>query len=293
MLYPGDSEDVSLLKLPEATHNMIIRFVNSTDSFKAVEPHANYPSFYQPVANDIVASLYIEALLVDASMCHFIGVSAAALHHDDEQNISHEKVEFLFEFANSDEFKNSGLTKSSKELIKYVISKLKRKTPYISFLSIFTIASIECPEVERVEDYFESYFSDYCKLWCIFQRWYYQRHGRVLTNKHCSQDAVMDLFDRNKYQGQISPEAAQSEIQKILLKKVISSKTLGGEGLYVFIILKNVPNLGVHRRTCESLFAGQIHQSIWTIKPWDELEKFAPIKEFIEVVPFILETTSE
>lgn len=294
MLYPENKSDVNLLKLPEATHNMIIRFDSSADQFMAVEPHVYTPSFYQPVANDIIASLYIEALLVDASMCHFIGVSSAALHHDDEQNISHEKVQFLFDFVNSNEIDNSDLDADGKALIKYVVNKLTPNTPYISFLSIFTIASIEYFKKERIEEAaFESYFSNYCKLWCRFQRWYYQKHGRILSKENCSQDVILNLFDRNKYQGQISPEAAQAEIQNKLAGKRTSSKILGSEGLYAFIILKNVPNSREHQATCKSLFSGQLHQSIWAIKPWDELVCFVPIKEFIEVVPLILDKASE
>lgn len=293
MLYPGEKNDVEDIKLPEATHNMIIRFDSSVAPFVAVESHAHSPSFYQPVVNDIIASLYIEALLVDASMCHFIGVSAAASHHDDEQNISSEKVKFLFDLVNSGKIDKSDLADEVKILIRYTVRKLAPDTPYVSFFSIFTIASMECKMTDNIEKNFEFYFSDYCKLWCMFQRWYFQNHGRVFSKKNCSIETIMDLFNRNKYQGQISPEAAQTEIKDILTGEIVSSPTLGGEGRYAFILLRNIPALRTLRKVCDSLFSGQIHQSKWTIKPWCEIEKFTPIREYIEIVPFILDATDE
>lgn len=288
MLYPGAESDVENLKLPEATHNMIIRFDKSAEAFSPVVPHANTPNFYQLVASDKIASLYIEALLVDASMCHFIGISDAAMHHDEKQNISHDKVEFLLEYVNSRTFENDGYSDQGANLIKYATRKLSAYVPYISFLSIFTIASLES---NKEIDSIKQFFKDYCILWQAFQRWYYVKHQRMLSKNSCSVDAIKQLFDRNKYNGQISFEAAQTQIQSILNAEIVDEATtvLGSRNRYAFVILKSIPNTNRQKAILDSLFKGQIHQATWVIVSWNKLKDFAMVNEFIEIIPFMTE----
>lgn len=138
MVYSDDTTDLKDLKLDAATHTMIIRFDNTSNAqFMATEPHENYPIFYQNCCSTTVAIRYIEALLIDSCMCHYMAVSDAAMHHDEKQRISSEKVQFIKELVNDTNF--NCFNEEVKSLIKYVAGKFKDNTPYISFFSIFTI----------------------------------------------------------------------------------------------------------------------------------------------------------
>jgi len=289
MLYPGSEGEVDPLKLPEATHNMNIRFDKDAKSFTPVTPHVNTPNFYQLVPSAKTASLYIEALLVDASMCHFMGISDAAMHHDEKQGISHDKVKFLLEYVYSDLFEKAGFSSQGATLIRHVTKKLTENVPYVSFLSIFTIASLDL-NTEKVS--FDVSFQDYCILWLAFQRWYYKKHQRMFSESNCSLGAIKALFDRNKFNGQISFDIAHKKIHDLItgtqnVKEVTS--VLGYQKRYAFVILKNVPNANKHLKILDALFNGQIHQATWTIISWIDLKQFTLVRDFIEIIPFMIE----
>lgn len=295
LLYPGNREDIADLKINEATHNMIIQFRESKNKFRATEPHGNFPIFYQMCDSEDTAILYIESLLVDACMCHYIGVSDAALHHDDKQNISKEKVEFLVEICNQDSL---NLTGEAKELIKYVCSQIDvATTPYISFLSIFTIASadiksLDDEEIKTLDDDIMFYYNDYFKLWQYFRKWYYNKHGKLFSKEEEIVNPVETIFYRNTYKGQISTDQACSEMKKKYRELIDHKDALMPEKthLYAFVVLTTVPKDSEKQKICDSLFTGiRLHQAKWEIVAWNKLTNFEPIREFITIVPFLFE----
>lgn len=290
VLYNGDEPEIENLRLNEATHNMIIKFSPDSPNFVSTQVHKNPPNFYQNCSDSSKALLYIEALLVDACMCHYFGVSDAALHHDDKQRISSEKIEFLKDFL-----KNGNHTMFSAETIKiinYVVNSLNSNAPYISLLSIFTIAAKDIEEITDRDNYIETHFDEYCSLWELFQRWYYKKYGKLFTLDDDIISPTSTIFYRNKYQGQISDEEAikcmLAKQKEYYDKKKELFFDLGMANRFAFVILKNVPPENLMDIT-EALFAGKIHQSKWDIFHWTELKRFEHIKEFIEVIPFMLD----
>lgn len=167
LLYPGNRNEIDDLRMKETTHNMIVQFKDEPTKFCSTEPHANPPSFYQSCVSEEVALRYLEALLIDACICHYLGISDVAYHHDDKQHISVEKVLFLKEIVQRGQL--DFLSPSAQNLVRYVAAKIDESTPYISFLSIFTIAPFD---VFGDEKFF--FFEDYCCLWNEFQRWYFE-----------------------------------------------------------------------------------------------------------------------
>ena len=79
LLYPGDRDKISNLKISETTHNMIIEYVRSNTRFFATEPHNNVPSFYQKCSSVDNALCYVEALIIDSCLCHYLGISDVAV----------------------------------------------------------------------------------------------------------------------------------------------------------------------------------------------------------------------
>lgn len=289
MLFPGEREDIGELKMNDTTHNMILQFGNVESEFNPAEKHENPPSFYQVCSSVNIAILYLEALLVDACFCHYMGISDAALKHDDKQRISLEKVSFIKEICESEKIKF--LTPNAANLVKYVCSKMGASTPYISFLSIFTIAPYDCPEIDHA-NCIQTYFSDYCNLWLYFQKWYYERHGRLFSKDREIISPLKTLFDRNVYQGQISPEKAERAIKEIInqYKEKDSHYTqFGKEYRYSFVIIRNMPGDDHAKAIYDTLFSGKIHQAQWTISHIAEIDKFDCIKESLEIVPFMIE----
>ena len=289
LLYPGNRKDISNLKVNEATHNMIIQFDDSVTNFRATEPHECFPNFYQMCNSEIVAIKYIEALLIDACLCHYVGVSDAALHQDDKQKISKEKVSFLKELTDRNGLQT--LSTSAQKLVKYVCSNLPDNTPYISFLSIFTIATLDSDYSKSDDALIETFFHDFFQLWKLFQKWYYQKHHLLFSEEKDIVDPIESIFNRNKYHGQISPDTAIKEIKDQLksFKTERINETSKEARLYAFVILKKMPNSRKQKEICDSLFAGQLHQSKWRIKKWNDLNIFRDVYGLIEIVPFMLE----
>lgn len=286
LLYPGSRDSIEKLKLNEATHNMILQFDSSKPNFVPTEPHNNYPIFYQVCNSVDIAALYIEALLIDACMCHYMMVSDAAPHHDDKQQISSEKVLFLREICANNDI--GFFSEPAKNLIKKVSALIREDTPYVSFLSIFTVAldDVSINDSDSLRDF----FNDYCKLWSHFQKWFFKKHGRMFSKSEGVGNPIERLFDRNKYQGQISPEEAKTGIENILSQhnfKSIHGTSEYSNG-YSFVILRKMPKTLSHKRILESLFVNQLHQAKWQIIPWNRLDEFEPVYYLIETVPFMV-----
>lgn len=303
LLYAGERADISNLKLLETTHTMIIQFAETKPFFRATEPHENPPVFYQVCSSEEVALLYIEALLVDACLCHYTRVSDAAPHHDEQQSISFEKIQFLQEICGSG--KMDFLSPAAQKLVTYVASCLDETSPYISFFSIFTIAPRDLYDTDK-SDYMLSYFNDYCNLWSHFQKWYYLKHGRVFSKDIEIGDVFHTIFDRNTYQGQISPDGVAEELNKVI--ETLAKKKGGeqrnetditnidpsgyqcwSENLYAFVIIRHLPNDSNKRAIFNSLFSGKLYQAKWKIIHISELEKFEQIRFDLEIVPFIID----
>ena len=290
LLYPGDIKSIDEFKLPEATHNMIIQFDRYSPLFTAVKPHKHFPNFIQVVPSAEIAVLYIEGLLVDASMCHFIGISDAAMHHDDKQRISEDKVHFLFESVVSSQLEKWKISEKGILLIRDVVNQLDHTTPYISFFSIFTIAS-KCFRTDiNKNGELEDFFTDYCILWEHFQDWYYRKYNRIIDSNESISSAINNLFDRNTYKGQMSAEAVESELHALVTnhKKSNVSSVLGWSNRYAFAILRNVPNNPDHLKKLESIFSGQIHQAKWKIMSCREIDKLSDLNVYFEFIPFKL-----
>lgn len=289
VLYPGDRQDIEDLIINEATHSMIVQFSDTDNLFKSSEPHEHTPPlFYQICNSEETAIKYIEALLIDACMCHYMGISDAAMHNSDKQNISMDKVQFLKDshYGNNLDY----LSPDAKNLIEYVCNQLNEDTPYISFMSIFTIASIDNGFEDDIEKNINRFFADYYGLWEHFQKWYYKKSGRLFSKEEDIIDPIRTIFEHNKYQGQISPEVAANAVKEELrlLKSKKSEEQIKAFG-YAFMILRNMPDDFKKKATCDSLFKGQLHQSKWKIVSWDKIKDFKSIEDLIEIVPFMLE----
>lgn len=290
LLYPGEKSDLDNLNVNEATHNMVVRFDDAESNFIPAEPHKNFPIFYQNCISEEIAVLYIEALLIDAYMCHRMGVSDAAMHHKIKQEISKEKVEFIKYICEKNDF--GKIVPDAQDLIKFVCSKLKDDTPYISFLSIFTIAIRDFnPEKVDIKDNITTYFDEYYELWCAFQVWYYRKKKLVFSKEEDVVDPISKIFNNSKFQGQISPEEATkaiiNEIKCLKKNKKIEDEIIATR--YVFVILKKMPLNDEQYKICDALFKGHLHQSKWKIIKWDRISDFYPIEHLISVVPFIIE----
>ncbi len=286
LLYPGRRNDIDDLNMSETTHNMIIQFDQNQNCFRPTDPHAKPPSFYQTCNSEENALLYLEGLMVDACICHYLGVSDVALHHDDKQRISLEKVLFLKELAEKQNI--NFLSLGAQRLIKYVAAQLSDGTPYISFLSVFTIAPMDLFKDESYN--FCSYFEDYCNLWSEFQKWYFDRYGRIFSKNRKIENPLETVFDRNKYQGQISPIEIINKIDDILNtpSNKISNDPFGLELRYAVIIIKHMPDTFSKTQQFEALFSGQLHQAKWDIIYWGDIEKYDNIISYLEVVPFMI-----
>ena len=286
ILYPGERSDIAELNVHEATHIMIIQFDNTIEVFKATEPHKySPPSFYQVCKSVEIAIRYIEALLIDAGMCHYTGVSDAAMHHDDKQGISKAKVDFLNLICENRI--NVPITASARKLIKHVCSKFDAQTPSVSFLSIFTIAS---NNEKSLEENIDLFFPDYETLWHYFRTWYYNKKSLLFSENSTTEELVKKGFNRNIYQGQINfDDACDKILTEISILKELKEQNAKKEAhRYVFVILRNVAS-GELFTICNSLFSGQIHQAKWRLIKWERLKDFEPIKEYIETVPVLLE----
>lgn len=286
ILYSGERSDIAELNVHEATHNMIIQFDDTIEDFKATEPHKySPPSFYQVCNSVEIAIRYIEALLIDAGMCHYTGVSDAAMHHDDKQGISKDKVDFLKQICKKEI--NVPISTPARKLIEYVCSKFDAQTPYISFLSIFTIAS---NNDKSLEENIKSFFPDYEVLWQYFRVWYYKKMNLLFTENSTTEEAVKKGFNRNVYQGQISFSDASNRIldEILLIKKAKEQNDEKEIHRYVFVILRNVPS-GELFQICNSLFEGQIHQTKWRLIKRERLKDYEPINAYIETIPVLLE----
>lgn len=283
LLYPGKRDDIDELKMQEATHNMIIQFKDVSAKFCPAEPHMNPPSFYQPCASEEVALRYLEALLVDACMCHYLGVSDVAYHHDEKQHISSEKVLFLKELTRERQLEF--LSASAQSLVEYVASKIDESTPYISFLSIFTIAPFD---VFSEKDFF--FFEDYCSLWSKFQRWYFDKHGRLFSKQKPVENPLETVFDRNKYQGQISHTEIASKIKELLAEPIyrVPNPPFEDESRFAVIIIRRMPDSSATIDQFDALFSGKLHQAKWDIVYWRDLDRYDIILPYLEIVPIMI-----
>lgn len=283
LLYPGKRDDIDDLNMQETTHNMIVQFKDASTYFCPAEPHANPPSFYQSCVSEEVALRYVEALLVDACICHYLGVSDVAFHHDDKQHISNEKVLFLKELTQKGQL--GFLSASAQRLVEYVASVIDESTPYISFLSIFTIAPFD---VFDGDDFF--FFEDYCGLWSQFQRWYFDRHGRLFTKQRPIENPLETVFDRNKYQGQISETEIVNKIKELQEAPVcrVSNPPFGNESRFAVIIIKRMPSSSSTTGQFDALFSGKLHQSKWDIVYWEDMERYKNILPYLEIVPIMI-----
>lgn len=284
LLYPGKRDDIDDLNMQETTHNMIIQFEDVPTFFYPAEPHANPPSFYQPCVSEEVALQYLEALLVDACICHYLGVSDVAFHHDDKQHISNEKVLFLKELTKKGQLEF--LSSSAQSLVRYVASKIDETTPYISFLSIFTIAPFDVYKDKK--DFF--FFEDYCSLWSKFQSWYFDRHGRLFSKQKPIKHPLETIFDRNKYQGQISETEMVNKIKELLETPVsrVPDPPFGNESRFAVIIIKRMPVSSAATDQFDALFSGKLHQAKWDIIYWEDMERYKNILPFLEIVPIMI-----
>lgn len=292
ILYPGTHGDLENLKLHDATHIMIIEIDHEQEkAFRIAKKHKNMPSFYQPACSKEVSLLYIESLLIDAGMCHFFGISDAAPLHKMKQAISLEKVEYLREIKAEGTIEGLELSEGAFTLVNKVIDLLADTTPYVSFLSIFTIYALDI-ENDREINRIQKYFMDYCKLWLGFQKWYFSKHGRVFSETEDLHSVFLTLFAHNKYKGQISINDAVSELNETIGNIDIASKkeseVIGWEKRYAFMIIRNIPGDPKLRIQMETLFSGQLHQAKWRIIHWSRITDFRKILTYIEVVPFLI-----
>lgn len=284
MLFPNTGEDIDSLRIPESTHNMILRFCDNIPNFCAAETHASPPSFYQRCSSEENALLYLEALLIDACMCHYLGVSDVACFHDEKQHISSEKVQFLREFVKSSGF--TTLNNGAQNLIRNTVALLTESTPYISFFSIFTIANLDfLPDNKFL------FFDQYCKLWKYFQIWYFNKHGRYFTTETQIENPLNTVFYRNKYQGQISPPEISDRIKQYVNNPSnrYEDGFLGKESRYAVVILKHLPENKIEEGQLQALFSGNLHQAKWNIIYWGDLEKYEKHIHNLEIIPFIID----
>lgn len=283
LLYPGKRDDIDDLTMEETTHNMIVQFKEVPSRFCAAEPHTNPPSFYQTCASEEMALRYLEALLIDACICHYLGVSEVASHHDEKQHISSEKVLFLRELSQKREL--DFLSPSAQQLVKYVASKIDETTPYISFLSIFTIAPFDVLDGEDFH-----FFEDYFNLWYEFQKWYFDKHGRVFSKQKPIENPLDMVLDRNKYQGQISPAEFVEKIRELQEKPIcrVRNAPFGEELRFAVIIVKHVPDKSAVISQFDALLTGKLHQSKWDIIYWDDLKRYKDVLPYLDIVPIMI-----
>ena len=288
LLYPGERDSIYDLNMCETTHNMIIQFVTSTQSFFATEPHPHAPSFYHPCSSVDTALRYLEALIIDSCLCHYLGISDVAFKHDSKQKISREKIDFLLEMAQTNHF--DFLSSEARTLIEYAISQTDMSTPYISLFSIFTIA---------VQDKYNNgdaspYFEDYFKLFRRFQKWYFDKHGRLIFKNSISDSLRDDVLRRDKYHGQISPTLFATKINESYMKMqnglVPQSQNppFGVEDRWAIIVIKHTPSGDEALKKHEALFSGRIHPAKMEIIPWSELFRFREIFYNLEIIPIII-----
>lgn len=98
------------------------------------------------------------------------------------------------------------------------------------------------------------------------------------------------VFDRNKYQGQISPVEISNKIDSILntSSKKISNAPFGLELRYAVIIIKHMPDTHLKTQQFEALFPGQLHQAKWDIIYWGDISRYNNILPYLEIVPFMI-----
>ena len=98
------------------------------------------------------------------------------------------------------------------------------------------------------------------------------------------------IFNRNKYQGQISPNEIVNKIGDILNtpSSKVSNDPFGLEFRYAVIIIKHMPDTLSKTQQFEALFSGQLHQAKWDIIYWGDIEKYDDIISYLEVVPFMI-----
>lgn len=285
LLYPGDRENISDLNIRETTHNMIIEFVRSGERFFASEPHNNPPSFYQKCSSVNTALCYLEGLIIDSCLCHYLGISDVAVKHDQKQRISRDKIDFLVDLSRSDDYQR--LSIEAQGLISNVISKMTAVTPYISLFSIFSVAVQDLSDEARVENYYD----DFLVLFKLFQKWYFEKNGRLFSKDGFAQDALKSVFNRNTFQGQISPVSFDGKINEQCekLRKGLISQTdnppFGVEERWAVIVVKHTPVGSDETKTFRSLFSGAIHPATVNIIPWSDLELYRPIEHRIQVLP--------
>lgn len=286
LLYPGVRRKIKDLNIQETTHNMIIQFEQIPSKFWVTEAHENPPSFYQSCDSVESALRYLEALMIDACLCHYLGISDVAYHHDEKQRISREKVHFLREMASTGQL--GFLSDESKKIVNYVVSKVRENTPYISFFSIFTIAIYDVFG-NKVEP--TGYFPDYFKLWNRFQKWYFEKHDRLFHKHNPVENAVEVIFARNKYLGQISRKKLDKEINKLLEKDIIKAENppFGYESRFAIIVIKHLPSDQEKAAQFSALFSGKIHTAKWDIVYWNDLEKYKMIRDCLEIIPIIID----
>ena len=266
----------------ETTHNMIMQYDKAAIGFCPTENHARRPSFYQRYNSVEIALLYLEALLIDACMCHYYSISDVAAHHDNKQNISREKVIFLKEYVKHGQ--NMRISARSRELVEEVTNILKEDTPYVSFFSIFSVASYDDTQGDCY-----AFLHDYFSLWSEFQKWYFNKHGRLFSKYSIIEDPVNVVFSRNKYRGQISPKAFKKEINSIILEPGQKKNLLFDvESRYAVIIIKRVPDEKSHIDHFRALFPGKLHQAKWRIVYWQEIKKYQTIWPFLEILPIMI-----
>lgn len=286
MIYSGDTTDLKDLKLNDVTHTMIVRFDNTSNTqFIPTEPHENYPIFYQNCSSTTVAIRYIESLLIDSCMCHYMAVSDAAMHHDEKQSISSEKVQFIKELVNDTNF--NCFDEDVKKLIKYVADKLKDNTPYISFFSIFTILTKDLGMGDDLKNNINKFFKSYYMLWVCFQQWYYKKHGLLFRTDDDVNNAIKTIFDRNKFQGQVSEDKVKLEI-KNQMQLYVQNLDNPDVCVYVFVILKNLPKKSKCIEQCETVFGSDMHPASWIVMPLCDVSKYNYIKDYIEIIPFMI-----
>lgn len=288
LLYPGVRDNISDLSIRETTHNMILQYTQSSKSFFATENHNNPPSFYQRCNSIETALCCLEALIVDSCLCHYLGITDVAVKHDQKQKISRDKIDFLIELSQGDNFK--GFTSQAQQLINYVLSQMNSSTPYISFFSIFSIAVQDVFKENNVEPYFDDFF----KLFHLFQKWYFEKNGRLFHKNTFTQDSLKSVFSRNPYQGQISSVLFDAMIQEKCQKinkgliAQIPSPPFGAEERWMVVVVEHMPSTEQERKIFRALFSGPIHQATVNIIPWNERSKYNSIIERLQMLPILI-----
>lgn len=177
------------------------------------------------------------------------------------------------------------LSPSAQNLVRYVAAKIDESTPYISFLSIFTIAPFD---VFGDEKFF--FFEDYCCLWNEFQRWYFDRHGRLFSKQKPFDNPLETVFDRNKYQGQISQTEIANKIRELQDAPIcrVANPPFGTESRFAVIIIKRMPDSSAITDQFDALFSGKLHQSKWDIVYWGDIGRYEKIIPYLEIVPIMI-----